>query len=66
MRRHPHQITPWAGGGILSNFRIELSLCREQQRVACAARSILSEEAAACGFIARKVWPDANDIEAAG
>src|ERR1700721_2845857 len=29
-------------------------------------RSILSEEAAACGLIAGKVWPDANDIEAAG
>ena len=43
-----------------------MSLCREQQRVACAVRSILSEEAAVCGFIARKVWPDANDIEAAG
>ena len=28
--------------------------------------SILSEEAAACSFIARKVRPDANDIEAAG
>ena len=34
--------------------------------VACAVRSILSEEAAARGFIARKIWPDANDIEASG
>ena len=31
-----------------------------------AAGSILSEEAAACGFIARKVWPNTNDVEAAG
>jgi hypothetical protein len=48
------------------DFQDRVELCREQQRVACTARSILSEEAAACGFIARKVWPDANDIEAAG
>ena len=45
--------------------RVEICADREQT-VACAARSILSEEAAARGFIARKVWPDANDIEAAG
>src|SRR5215831_8550391 len=41
-------------------------LSSEQQTVACTARSILSEEAAARGFIARKLWSDANDIEAAG
>ena len=34
--------------------------------VACAAGSILTEEAAARGFIARRIWPDANDIEASG
>src|ERR1700689_3584907 len=31
-----------------------------------AIYSIPSEEAAASSLVARKVWPDANDIEAAG
>jgi hypothetical protein len=39
---------------------------RERTAVACSACSIFSEEATARGFIARKVWPDADDIEAAG
>ena len=34
--------------------------------VACAVRSILPEETAARRFIAWKVWPDANDVEASG
>src|SRR5271167_2020067 len=48
-------------------FQDRVEICAaSEQTVACAACSILSEEAAARGFIARKVWPDANDIEAAG
>jgi hypothetical protein len=62
-----HIIDDYGGGGIWLDFRIELRVSTPgQQTVANAARSIFSEEAAARGFIARKVWPDANDIEAAG
>jgi hypothetical protein len=50
----------------LLNFRIELRLAAIEQTVACAACSILSEEAAASNFVARKVWPDSNDVEVAG
>jgi hypothetical protein len=68
MRRPPNQITSVGhyGGGAIFNFTVEEIRAANQQIVACAVRSILSEEAAAGSFIARKVWPDADDIEAAG
>jgi hypothetical protein len=43
----------------------DFSTFNKQQKCS-SGRSILSEKSAARSFIARKVWPNANDIEAAG
>ena len=56
-----HAGGPAVGGDAFWNFKIELSLV-----LRAAAHSILAEETAARGFVARRVRPDADDIEATG